>query len=132
MPMATPYFSVVIPTYNRQNVLARCLDALEHQTIAPSLFEVIVVDDGSTDGTREMLGSRAFPFAFRAITVPNGGASAARNAGVAIARGTFVALTEDDVVPDARWLEAAHRRLAGGDIDVLEGRTVALGTGGDI
>ncbi len=127
--METPFFSVVIPTYNRKELLAKCLEALRVQSINPMLFEVIVVDDGSTDGTQTMLRQEKFPFEFRAIAVSNGGASAARNAGVGIAAGTFVAFTEDDVIPDVYWLAAAHARLLSGRIDMLEGETVTLGSG---
>jgi glycosyltransferase involved in cell wall biosynthesis len=93
---------------------------------------VIVVVDGSIDGTTELLAQKRFPFTFRYLTVPNGGASKARNAGVAVARGDYIALTEDDVVPDDYWLLNARRMLEENSIDVLEGKTVYSGTGGAI
>lgn len=125
-------FSVVIPTFNRRDALMRCLDALARQTAGAGRFEVLVVDDGSTDGTAGALRERPFPFAFRALSVPKGGASRARNAGIAAAAGDFVAFTEDDVVPDGDWLERASARLQEGPADVLEGRTVDLETRRDL
>jgi glycosyltransferase involved in cell wall biosynthesis len=128
----TPFFSVVIPTYNRKDALARCLEALARQTLEPSQFEVLVVDDGSTDGTAESLQGRRFPFALKTLRRPNGGASKARNAGVAAAAGEFVAFTEDDVVPDADWLARARERILREGVDVVDGRTVDLATRRDI
>jgi glycosyltransferase involved in cell wall biosynthesis len=128
----SPIFSVVIPTYNRRSTLLACLAALERQTLDRSLFEVIVVVDGSTDGTVEAVGERTFPFQLQCLQVPNGGASKARNAGVAAASGEYIALTEDDVVPDDTWLASAHAALKSGSVDVLEGRTVYDDTRRDV
>ena len=106
-------FSVIIPTYNRRDVLPEVLAALERQEGAPP-FEVLVVDDGSTDGTGEWLreraarrGSSAPPLAV--LTQRNRGPAAARNRGVRAAAGERVAFLGDDTVPSAGWL-AAHAR----------------------
>ena len=72
--------SVVIPTYNRLEVLAEVLQALEFQHEAPP-FEVIVVDDGSTDGTSHWLRNRTFRLPLRVLTQENRGPAAARNTG---------------------------------------------------
>jgi glycosyltransferase involved in cell wall biosynthesis len=115
--MATaPDISVVIPTHNRLEVLTEVLSALERQEGAPP-FEVVVVDDGSTDGTSEWLRSRSFQMPLRALTQENRGPAAARNTGVAVAAGRWVAFLGDDTVPAIGWL-AAHRaahRVRGDD-----------------
>ncbi len=104
--------SVVIPTHNRLEVLTEVLSALVRQEGAPP-FEVVVVDDGSTDGTAEWLRNRSFDLALRAFTQENRGPAAARNTGVAVAAGRLVAFLGDDTVPAVGWLaahRAAHRR----------------------
>ena len=94
------YFSVVIPTCNRLDMLLRVLDALEAQTDAPE-FEVIVVNDGSTDETDRVIGQRS-GITFR--TQENSGPGAARNHGVALSNGKFVVFIGDDTVPEPRFL----------------------------
>jgi glycosyltransferase involved in cell wall biosynthesis len=110
--MVAPEVSVVIPTHNRLEVLAEVLAALVRQEGAPP-FEVVVVDDGSTDGTAEWLRSRSFALNLRVMTQENRGPAAARNTGVAVAAGRWVAFLGDDTVPAVGWLaahRAAHRR----------------------
>src|SRR5688572_29779631 len=99
------YFSVVIPTYNRLDMLLRVLDALERQIDAPP-FEVIVINDGSTDDTDRTLSQRS-GITFR--TQPNGGPGRARNHGVTLAKGRLVVFIGDDTVPEPRFL-AEHAR----------------------
>lgn len=106
-----PEFSVVIPTHDRLEVLAEVLQALEFQQ-GPPPFEVVVVDDGSTDGTADWLRSRSFRVPVRTVHQKNHGPAAARNTGVAAASGRWVAFLGDDTVPDAGWLRThreAHR-----------------------
>src|SRR5881227_1455300 len=94
------YFSVVIPTYNRLDMLLRVLEALEAQAEAP-LFEVIVINDGSTDETDRVVGQRG-GIIFR--TQKNSGPGAARNHGVTLSKGKFVVFIGDDTVPEPRFL----------------------------
>jgi len=98
-------FSVVIPTYNRLDMLLRVLGALERQVDAPP-FEVIVINDGSTDDTDRVVSER------RGIVYrkqENGGPGRARNHGVTLARGRYVVFIGDDTVPEPRFL-AEHAR----------------------
>ena len=100
------YFSVVIPTWNRLDMLLRVLEALEAQRDAPT-FETIVINDGSTDDTERVLSQRK-GITFR--TQPNGGPGRARNHGVSLANGKFVVFIGDDTVPEPRFL-AEHARV---------------------
>jgi glycosyltransferase involved in cell wall biosynthesis len=112
-----PRISVVVPTFERLDVLPEVLDALGQQVDAPS-FEIVVVDDGSRDNTWNYLGQKVLAgdlplVAYRQV---NRGPAAARNAGVAAASGELVAFLGDDTVPDRGWMAAhlaAHSRLSG-------------------
>src|SRR5207249_3861394 len=74
--------TVVIPTYNRRDILKKTLLAFSAQTVAPAEFEVVVVDDGSTDDTLAMLAALRTPFALRVLAEPHRGPNAARNRGI--------------------------------------------------
>ncbi|HEX4952783.1 MAG TPA: glycosyltransferase [Thermoanaerobaculia bacterium] len=102
-----PAYSIVIPTYNRMDVLPEVLTALEAQVEAPD-FEVIVVDDGSTDGTAALLAGHRSSRPFRFLRQENRGPAAARNRGVELARAPRVAFLGDDTVPTPRWLSSHH------------------------
>ncbi len=99
-------FSVVIPTHNRLPMLVRVLDALDSQVDAPS-FEVIVINDGSSDDTHAVMTGRQ-GITFR--TQANGGPGKARNHGVSLAQGKTVLLIGDDTVPEPSFL-AEHARV---------------------
>ena len=108
----SPEISVVIPTYNRLDVLPEVLAALAVQQDAPD-FEVLVVDDGSTDGTADWLAEQRTD-TVRTWSQANQGPAAARNFGVREARGRRIAFLGDDTVPSPSWL-ATHHRAAAGD-----------------
>ena len=90
--------SVIIPTYNRRNTLPRAVESVLNQIYKP--IEIIVVDDGSTDGTKEMF-SEMYPLV-RYIYQANSGVSSARNTGINSARGDWIALldSDDEWLPD--------------------------------
>lgn len=88
--------SVVIPAHNGGMILHRTLDALRRQTVPPERFEIIVVDDGSTDGSTDGI-EQTGPPAIRVVRQHNGGRSAARNRGVAEARGRVLLFLDADV-----------------------------------
>ncbi len=88
--------SIVVPVWNGEAKLDRCLDSLAKQTL--ERVEVVVVDDGSTDGTRGIITTflERDPTKFVALSGPNRGLGAARNQGLAIARGDFVGFADAD------------------------------------
>jgi glycosyltransferase involved in cell wall biosynthesis len=105
-----PLLSVVIPTYNRKVRIGRVLDALARQTVEAHTFEVVVVDDGSSDGTSAALAATPMPYALRCFYQQNAGPARARNRGVQEAQGGIVLFLDDDVMPEP-CLIAEHLRL---------------------
>jgi glycosyltransferase involved in cell wall biosynthesis len=89
---STPHVSVVIPAYNAAWCIRRAVDSVLKQDFRD--FELIVVDDGSTDDTAAILAG--YGDAVRVISKPNGGLSSARNAGIAVAKGVYVAFLDAD------------------------------------
>ena len=110
-------FSVVIPTYNRQQILEKCLRALESQHFDNTIkgYEIILVDDGSTDNTREWLREhkREFPHV-RSLAQDHAGPAAARNLGIKAAQGDIIIFIDSDLVVTETFLQAhADALLAG-------------------
>ena len=105
---ALPDVSVLLPTYNRTNALLRTLNALEKQSLSVELFEIIVVDDGSSDNTPEVLkqfSERTNTRFSYTVLKENGGPAKARNTGLFMARGGVVLIIGDDIEPDVSLLE---------------------------
>jgi glycosyltransferase involved in cell wall biosynthesis len=93
--VSMPFFSVIIPTYNRKDLLKRALESVWTQSFTD--YEVIVVDDGSTDGTIEMLEARKSGLtALKVIRQANAGPGAARNRGAKEATGDYLAFLDSD------------------------------------
>jgi GT2 family glycosyltransferase len=120
---AQPDVSVLVCTYRRKPVLLECLAAFANQTLDPSRYEIVVVDDGSGDGSAA--AARAFPSRAPIRVVErtrNGGLSSARSAAVAAARGELVLFVNDDTIAFPDLLErhvAAHARRRGEPVAVL-------------
>ena len=93
-----PSISVIVCTYNGKRTIRECLEGI--RKIDYPNFEVIVVNDGSTDGSEII----AKDYGFRVISIPNGGLSNARNVGMRAAKGEIVAYIDDDAVADPQWL----------------------------
>ncbi len=106
-PMTMPRVSVVIPTYNRLQRLRCVLDGLQQQTYPLAQCEIIVVSDGSTDGTNAYLETLQTSLPIIPVIQANQGVAATRNHGLQHATGEFVLFIDDDVVP-TRGLIAAH------------------------
>src|SRR5580698_8019149 len=104
--------SVVISTYNRREIVRRSVETLFTQSLAPSQFEIIVVVDGSTDGTADSLRSLNPPCRFRVIEQENRGLAGARNTGLRAAESELIVYLDDDMLCDPMLVRehcAAHR-----------------------
>ncbi len=112
------FFSVVIPTYNRLPILEKCLRALEQQTFDENLisgYEIVVVDDGSTDGTLAWLDEHCQEFPHvRTWEQDHQGPAAARNLGVDQARGDTIIFIDSDLVVTEVFLQAHAEGLERG------------------
>lgn len=109
--------SVVVPAYNRRDVIAEAVQSVLEQTLPPD--EVLVVDDGSTDGTAD--AAEQFGSPVRVIRRSNGGPGAARNTGILSARGDLVAFLDSDDVWKPRCLEVLVNLLEVGNLDLAFG-----------
>jgi glycosyltransferase involved in cell wall biosynthesis/peptidoglycan/xylan/chitin deacetylase (PgdA/CDA1 family) len=112
-------FSIVIPTYNRRDVVSASILALKRQRF-PEPFEVIAVVDGSTDGTATTLRSLEVPFPLLVLEQENKGLSVTRNRGASAARGEFLLFLDDDMEADPDLL-AEHDRAHRDGADVVIG-----------
>lgn len=113
------FFSVVIPTYNRQPILEKCLKALEKQHLTPGSvvtgYEVVLVDDGSTDNTLAWLASHAGELPHvRLLQQSHQGPAAARNLGVENAIGDTIIFIDSDLVVTENFLQAHADALVAG------------------
>jgi GT2 family glycosyltransferase len=97
--------SVVTPTFNRKRSLQRLLAALGRQTVDSSSFEVVIVDDGSTDGTLGSIEAADYGFALQLLQQANSGPARARNRGIEAARGKLILFLDDDVEPAPDLIE---------------------------
>lgn len=105
---AGPLVTVVICTYNRANLVRRCLEALDRQDISPETFAVVVVDNRSTDATRQAVERHAqtAAYALRWVMEENQGTSHARNRGARESATPWLAFLDDDVRPHGDWMRS--------------------------
>ncbi|QJD79883.1 glycosyltransferase family 2 protein [Spirosoma rhododendri] len=116
--------SVVIPTFQRPDLLQRCLTALGSQTLPTDQFEVVVVDDGNDADTAALVRNLARQGALQLSYLGQSqrrGPAAARNRGWRAARSPIIAFTDDDCIPQPDWLRAALKRFDAG-ASVVTGR----------
>ena len=132
--MSTLEVAVVIPTYQRPDLLLRCLEAVLAQTFALDAFEVIVVDDGCGDDVREVVGKLTWRTRGRPVVRylrPDGtrGPAAARNRGWRASQAPLIAFTDDDTIPHEDWLAQGVRALSEGPVAVCGRVVVPVGQG---
>lgn len=129
--MKTRKISVVIATYNRRDILPKCINSVINQDYPRNGFEIIIVNDCSTDDTYEY--ARALAKKHRSIRAfshnKNKGEAAARNTGIKAAKGEIIAFLDDDCIAGKNWLFSISAAFRKG-IDGVEGRTIARGRKG--
>jgi len=101
------FISVVVPALNEEKYIGRCLSSLTNQTYPRELYEIIVVDNGSTDRTAEIARGRGA----KVVYEPQRGVSRARHRGAQEARGEVIAGTDADAVAPPTWLEEIARAI---------------------
>jgi glycosyltransferase involved in cell wall biosynthesis len=120
--------SVIVPTHKRPELLRRCLASLASQTMDRDRYEVIVVDDGADEGTRQVVeeqASKTSAPAIRYLAMPRrGGPAAARNRGWRIAAGSTIAFTDDDCIALPGWLAAGCSALLDRHVSGVWGKIV--------
>jgi glycosyltransferase involved in cell wall biosynthesis len=121
-----PFVSVIIPTYNRKDLLKEAIESLFNQTYPKANYEVIAVDDGSTDGTEKMLRelTEKKPCNLRYFKQKNRGPAAARNTGIKNAVGEIIGFTDDDCVASEIWIEKAVQCFKAETIAGVQGSTL--------
>lgn len=116
--MSSPLVSVIIPTYNRAQSLHRALESILQQNIPTSMFEVIVVDDGSTDETPD-IAEESWSYSLKYYHQQNLGSAEARNTGARLASGRILVFLDDDMVAEPDYLgglieeHAAYSHIVG-------------------
>jgi lipopolysaccharide/colanic/teichoic acid biosynthesis glycosyltransferase/GT2 family glycosyltransferase len=109
--------SVIVPAYNAAQTIERCIEALLKQSVTREEYEVIVVDDGSTDSTATLARS----YGVRVITQPRQGPAAARNAGAGQATGEILLFTDADCAPTPTWIEEMTKPFSDPEVAGVKG-----------
>ena len=112
-----PFFSIIIPTYNRGHIISRAINSLLSQSFAD--FEIIVVDDGSSDNTLEVINNYLPDKRIKCIFQENKGVCAARNNGVDIATAPYVTFLDSDDYVKKNWLQDFAEKLSNQDADFV-------------
>jgi|GEM_PF-749637 len=122
--LSRPRISVVVATFNRRESLRQLLESLMKQTLCMDHFEVIIVSDGSTDGTATMVSQLKSGFRnLDVLDLKNRGPGGARNAGARVARGKYLAFTDDDCLASPDWLEQIIHAFERTGAVGIQGRT---------
>ena len=118
-----PVISVVTPTFNRKDELVHLFSSMKKQTLDPKFFEMIISDDGSTDGTEEYVKSLENKFKFNLLYVSqkNLGPGSARNNGVKNSKGELIVFIDSDCEADSNWLEVIFNAYKNNDFDAFGG-----------
>lgn len=118
--------SIVMATYNRCDMLKKQVNCLLNQTFEKQQYELIIVNDGSTDDTESYLKSLATENArIKYLLQNNRGPAAARNLGASYAQGKYIAFTDDDCLANPDWLEQIYRIFQDDEVLAIQGKTIS-------
>lgn len=119
--------SVIIPTRDRQDFLRPALVSLRHQTLPPQHFEILVVDNGSTDGTGRMVQAMVAEMAnLHYLHEPEPGLHAGRHRGLLAARGDILVFADDDIEAEPTWLAAIAEGFVDPSVAMMGGNNLPL------
>lgn len=110
--------SVIVPAYNAEKTVVQCIQSLIHQTIPSDKYEIILVNDGSTDRTEEVTKSLGVKYFYQS----NQGPATARNHGVALAHGDIILFTDSDCITERNWIEEMVKPFDDPDVVGVKGR----------
>ncbi|MGB3405707.1 MAG: glycosyltransferase [Microcoleaceae cyanobacterium] len=122
--MNQPFFSIVIPTYNRPERLKSCLQSMSDLNYPREQFEVIIVDDGSSTPLEHIVAPFHQNINITFITQPNQGPASARNTGATKAKGKFIVFTDDDCQPKPDWLNNLEAQFKRTPNSLVGGKTL--------
>lgn len=111
--------SVVIPVYNSEKYLKKCIDSLLEQTLKN--FEIVIVNDGSQDGSQEIIQSymENYPGMFKVLTTENGGQGRARNLGIQMTTGEYISFVDSDDYVSAEMLQEMYNKAKSENADLV-------------
>ena len=123
MSLQLPVISVVTPTFNRKEELAHLFNSMKKQTLDPKFFEMIISDDGSTDGTEEYVKNleNKFQFKLSYVSQENLGPGFARNNGVKNSKGELIVFIDSDCEADSNWLKIIFNAYKKNEFDAFGG-----------
>jgi glycosyltransferase involved in cell wall biosynthesis len=123
------HVSIIVPTFNRKEMLDGALTGLFNQSYSKNVYEIIVVDDGSTDDTKTLVMNKekSSLCVLNYMRQENRGPAAARNLGIKYAKGQIIGFVDDDCIPSSTWIENALPYFKDPKIGGLVGCTVPIG-----
>ena len=127
MSLPKPIISIVTPTYNREDELIHLIESIQKQSLIPEYFEMIISDDGSTDGTAEQVKElqKEISFNLLYISQKNLGPGAARNNGVNNSNGELIVFIDSDCEADIDWLKNIFNSYKNNEFDAFGGPDLA-------
>lgn len=119
-PMTSEKISIIVPVYNAENYLRRCIDSILEQTYTN--FELLLINDGSTDGSAKILEEvKESDSRIRIVHKKNEGVSATRNLGLKLVTGDYITFIDSDDFVDKLYLEVLYKSLTENDADIASG-----------